>query len=1108
MSSHKSIVLESDLSGRSALGRGWSATRRSAWAWLWAGLGLIVALDLLIALVQPSPAVEAVLADDLPQARAALARAKAHPDGWLLVGDSVLAGDVMQGVVPRWSEHRVLDYLRHERADHEDVGFEQIALDGLLPVDMLRIIRELDVLDPAGRVGVVLELNPRFFSTHYAEQRSCSREFLCKLGITPHNPPRWAWIVVLGHQSWQWVGEHLPLWRHRELFPKLGSAEQEALLPRQAAADAPSLADDPLVGRARILEHYRGLVVGGRSRQYQALDSVVERLRARGRRALLFTTPLNDGFMRGTLEGQAYGDYVGALDRLVNRPGDAKVRFMSLDHPSLPDASFLDHAHLRPEGNRWLALNLLHQLGVGLAEVPPRGTLAYEEGPDRSLLAGVERGNREGAPWQARLRRPDGIAVAAGGQRVVVADTGNHCVRELVGPLATLRTLAGQCGRKGGLNGKLRRAKLHAPRMPVLVGERVYVVDGKGQDKLRELDIAADATRTIKPKGAVRWSRIVAMRGDAHDLWIIDDGARLLRVDPRRGEASVRLDEPESALVALDLGPDGRIYLADADGRLWQLSPGDADPVLLFANEAPALLPQEEGDFFPFGFDELALDHVVDLRYVDRYDALLVQDEHRVDRRGKGVTERVHLRLVSPRERKVYPWVHPLVHGGGYMFHNRHSGALSSNVHRGSMALDPDSATLFYVEHDRTRLLELGDGLLGVAKLGHHVTPHTFGGFKDVFGIQAGQSTLLDHHPERWAHHRLEPLPRRGPYLGLLLGSSMTSVTEVVGQYSLGRVMERELVQALGVRDGIRFDLVQRSYRGPRLDGLVARFESFVEQQAPLDVVFFEVHSGRMLGRYDRKSAMVPAIDRIRRAAQRYGTLVVILDNDAMTSARRDGLRASVKRTRELYALCEEAGFLVLRPSDLLLRESIDYAPWGNAPFTGTHGSTWAMDRAGEAFAALVEPALREHLRGRVPALMRPRAAVIEAQEPLYPAFTGVHGDWAARLRRVPGPALQRELDGAHLQLLVDLGKAGVEGELAAGDADALVLAYLVEALVRDPAGRLADTVTISLVRFGNYDEYGEGVLEGAQVVERRQLDRAALDAFVASMSTPHPSGG
>jgi hypothetical protein len=1118
MSSRNHIVLESDLSGRSdlAAGRGLAATpdtRRRPWSWLFAGLGLVVMLDLLLALARPSPPVEPALADDATRARQALERAVAHHDGWLLVGDSVLAGDVMQGYfearagqspageVPRWTEHRVLDYLRREQAPHEHVGFEQIALDGLLPVDMLKIVRELDMLDPSGRVGVVLEINPRFFSTHYTEQKECSREFLCELGQMTDKLPQWSWAPVAGLQAWYWLGEHLPIWRHRELFTRLGPPERDALLPRVpiAGAEPTVQTDDPLIGRARILEHYRKIKADGRSAQYQALKSVVERLRARNRRALLFATPLHDGFMAGTLQGHGYGRYVARLDRLVNRPDDARVRFLSLDHPSLPDGTFIDHAHLRPEGNRWLALNLLHQLGVGLAEVPPRGALAYEEGPDRSLLARVERGNQEGAPWQAGLRRPHGIEVAPGGGRVVVADTGNHCVRELVGPLTTLRTLAGKCGKKGNADGKSGKASLHAPRMPVLVGERVYVVDGEGQQQLRELD--GSTVRTLLPKGPTRWSRIVGLRGDGHDLWLIDAGTRLLRVNPRSGNASVRFEDPGAAMVALDVGPDGRIYLADVDGRLWQLSPGDAEPVLLFANDAEELLPQGEGDYFPFDFDELALDHVVDLRYVDRYDALLVQDEHQVDAHADTVTERVHLRLVSPRERKVYPWVHPLVHGGGHMFHNRKSGGLSSYLHRGSMAIEPESATLFYVELERTRLLALGDGLYGTAKLGHHVTPTAYGGFKDVFGLEAGQSTMLAHHPERWAHRRLEPLPRRGPYLGLLVGSSMTSVTEVVGQYSLGRVIEHELGQALGVRDGIRFDLVQRSFRGPRLDRLVSTFESFVEHQAPVDVVFIEVRSGRTLRKYDSKSALVPMVERIRRAAERYGTRVVILDNDAMTASRRDGLRSSSERMLEFLALCDDAGFLVLRPSDLLLREAIDHAPWGNAPFKGTHGSTWAMDLAGQAFAALAYPDLREHLRDRVPALQRPRVAALEVKEPLYPAFSGKRVEWASRVEERPPEALQRNLEGSRLELLVDLGKAGVEGELPVEQADAIVLGYLVEALVRDPAGRLASEVTISLARFGNYDEYGVGVLEGAEVVDRREYDRAALDAFLTQMS-------
>ena len=1083
-------------------GLGFPGTRRP-WVQLLTGLGLLLLLDVVIALCQPTPRPEPVLADDLPRARAAIERAKAHGEGWLLLGDSVLAGDVMQKTVPRWSEHRVLDYLRREQAiDRAPVGFEQIALDGMLPVDMLRIVRELDIVDPGGRVGVVIEVNPRFFSTHYAKQEACSREFLCELG-RHLRPLRWAWVIEMGRESWRWLGQHLPVWRHRDAFPRWGQSDS---LLRAADDPAGSDAADPLIARARILEHYRKMEVGRSSAQHRALWTLVETLRARGRKALLFATPLNDGFMAGTLDGERYGRYVADLDQMVNRPGDTRVRFASLDHPSLRDPLFLDHAHLGPEGNRWLALNLLHQLGVRLATVPPPGTLAYEEGPDRSVLAHVARGNSEGAPWQAALRHPQGIDVAPGGGRVVVADTGNHCLRELVGPLTVLHTLSGRCGSANHVDGTRNEARFEEPRLPVLLGDAVYVIDGEARQRLREL--RGDHVRTLQARGARGWSRIEALRGDGRHLWLIDGGLRLLRVDPRTDQVVVRYQDPEAPLQALDVGPDGRIYLADVDGRLWQLSPGDAEPVLLFANDAEQLLPQGEGDYFPFEFEQLALDHVVDLRYVDRYDAILVQDEHRVKEKADTVSERVHLRLVSPRERKVYPWVHPLTHGGGHVFFNQTTGGLSSNVHRGSMALDPGSATLFYMEHDRTRLLALGDGLYGTAKLGHHVTPTRYGGFKDVFGLEAGQSTMLEHHPERWAHRRLEPLPRQGPYLGLMLGSSMTAVTEVVGQYSLARVMERDLVHALGVGDGIRFDMVQRSYRGPRLESLINAFESFVEQQAPVDVVFFELHTGRMLGKLATPEAMVAELDRIRRAAARYDTRVVMIDNDAMSAPKRDGLRATGARLQQLLELCEQAGFLVLRPSDLLLREAIDHAPWGNAPFSGTHGSTWSVDVTGQTLAALVLPELRAHLRGRVPASMRTRVEAIEAGEPLFEAFDGAPGEWPELARDVASEAMQRSLEGSRLELLVDVGKAGVEGELTPQQVDALVLGYVAEAVVKDPAGRLATEVEISLARFRNYDEYGVGVLEGAEVMVRRELDRDGLEAFLHGLGVIDEGGG
>lgn len=1078
-------LLVTDLDGRRHPG-----TARP-WTWLWSLVGLWVLLDLAIAAVRPDAA-EPTLADDGTRARRVLDEAVASEQAWLLLGDSVLAGDVMQGTVPQWSEHRVLDYMRREQAPGEAVGVQQIALDGMLPVDMLHVLERLDALDPGGRVGVVLELNPRYFSKHYARQRECTRQFLCELSPVVEGPASVAWVGPAWQEAHRWLLEHLPVVRHRDLFPRVDAElQQELVIPVELRDQT----QGALMGQARVLEHYRQPRTDAGSIQYRALTHVVRRLREHGRPALLFATPLSDRVLEGTLDGDAYGAYVAALDRLVNRPDDSRVRFVSLDHPSLPDELFLDHAHLGPEGNRWLALNLLHQLGVGMASPPPRGTLAYEEGVDRSLVHRIERGSREGAPWQAQLSEPDGIDVSPGGGRVVVADTGNHCVRELVGPRSTVRTLAGTCGTAGGRDGATARAQLAWPRHPVLLGERVYVVDGKKHHRLRE--VAEAKVRTVRGREGA-WSRIDQLRGDGRALWILDRGQRVLRVDPSTGEAQVRYTSAQEDLVAFDVGPDGRLYLGDHHGRIWQLTPGQGEPVLLFANDADELLPQAEGDYFPFDFERMAIDTIADLRYVPRYDGVLVADEHTADRRAKLVTERIHLRFVSFADRKIYPWVHPLVHGGGQMFHNRHTGSLSGYLHLGSMALDPQSATLFYVERFRSRLLQLSDGLLGAAKLGHHITPTTYGGLKDVFGRLAGTSTMLAHHPERWMHRRLEAVPRRGPYLGLMLGSSMTSVTEVVGQYSMGRIMERALARELGLHDGIRFDLVHRAYRGPKLEHIVSGLESFVEHQAPVDVIFIEAHSGRMYSAYQTQGQMAEAVDRLRLAAARYRSLVVVLDNDAMDARKRDGLRGSTEKQAWFLELCERVGFTVVRPSDLLLREAIDHAPWGNAPFTGAHASTWAMDVTADAFARLSLPAVRAHLRDRRPALTRPTATRYALTQTLRSAIDEADPAWAKGAATVPPEVLQVRLDVRTVEVVVDLGRAGVARGTEGAALDDVVRGVIVEALVRDPAGALGNRVVINLVRFDNYDEYGVGVLEGATIVETRSYTTEELAAWLA----------
>ena len=305
-------------------------------------------------------------------ARAVIAEAAADPGAWLMLGDSVLAGDVMAGRVADWQQHRVIDYLAVEQATaargtrrRGRARFRQIALDGLLPTDILRIVAELDRHDPGGAVPVVVELNMRYFSKHYADVADCTRPWLCTLGglDLKHDD-----ITDLALSPIEWLAAELrpwvPILRHKrplDLDHTLETAASELATVRRQPGKERRAAE----GKARVAEHYRESDLGGESAQIRALDAVLERVRARGRRAVFFTTPLRDSFVAEVASEETYGGRYAALAERIHDSG-ARASLVPLDHPLFVEDLFLDHCHLGPAGNRLLALNQRLRLRVVL----------------------------------------------------------------------------------------------------------------------------------------------------------------------------------------------------------------------------------------------------------------------------------------------------------------------------------------------------------------------------------------------------------------------------------------------------------------------------------------------------------------------------------------------------------------------------------------------------------------------------------------------------------------------------------------------------------------------------------------------------------------------
>jgi hypothetical protein len=61
-----------------------------------------------------------------------------------------------------------------------------------------------------------------------------------------------------------------------------------------------------------------------------------------------------------------------------------------------------------------------------------------------------------------------------------------------------------------------------------------------------------------------------------------------------------------------------------------------------------------------------------------------------------------------------------------------------------------------------------------------------------------------------------------------------------------------------------------------------------------------------------------------------------------------------------------------------------------------------------------------------------------------------------------------------------------------------LALAVIVREVGEGMHGDLADRITIELVEFANYDEYGAGVLDSARRVWQRSMTTIELETFLS----------
>jgi hypothetical protein len=875
-------------------------------------------------------------------------------------------------------------------------------------------------------------------------------------------------------------------------------------------------------------EHYRSATIADDHAQVQAMHALLDRLHASHRRATLFLTPIEDEFARATLPGNALGVLYARLATLLHdhpAAADRRVQIIDLDHPLFESSQFLDHVHLRPAGNRVLALNLLHELGLPMATRPPEPMMVHDEDLDRTLIHRRGVGYADGGPWQALLREAQGVAVSRDGEWIVIADTGNHVLRQLRGSMQLLERLAGQPMTAGLTDGPaLDGARLTAPSSPEILGERVYFLDGKMSNRVREL--ADGFVRRLVWEGPAcpRYDALEAgVAGGREWLYLLCHDDRIIAVDIAAG-LSVLTSNPRAPVLAdpehgatrgyttIEPTNDGRLLFADGSSRIWSLAlRGDGrarKPVRVFDNAGPELLPNEFKRIYPFGFDEMRVQEIVAMEWVDRYGALLIQDQHALGTGNKRLqreqTERIHVRLLDFESEQFLPWVKPIPHGDAFHMWNAKSQNLVSYYHLGAMAIAQDDASLVWVERTRSRVFRIADGMLGLEKTGNLHTTYSKVVYLNPIGTQTSIDVGKQLRPDRFMGTRHESIPHRGPYVAVMVNSSFSVISDRIGNYSLGRRLELELQAELGYRDNVRLDLFQRTASASSLEYSAGMIEELFEGGGPPpDVLFFELHdfNYRFFRGTKTEAERTAVLGRLERLASRYDTLLIFYDNSAMESNDRDGLRPTHKELRKLISNIKKLGFVVLEPSDWLLRELLSESPWGSQPWGRSqhHGAPWAIDLTARALTSMSYPLIRAHLLGRQPAreLERDPDSFREQDksELLADAFDQHEIDRDA-LPAIPPGYVQRAYEDRRVRIHVDL--AGVRN-LGRSDAEleSIALAVLYTVLVDEVYGELASGASVELVEFSNYDEYGEGVLESADSEWSREFDRASLEQFL-----------
>jgi hypothetical protein len=202
------------------------------------------------------------------------------------------------------------------------------------------------------------------------------------------------------------------------------------------------------------------------------------------------------------------------------------------------------------------------------------------------LIAGAgEAGFQDGPFYRARFRGPAGLALISKPSRLIVSDRDNNRIRAVeLDAENRVTTLAGS-GEAGRRDGALESASFSGPTALAALSDRLLVVNDEGNALFRMIDLERRTVETLAGNGerGVEQgdAKTVPLGGVWNLVYAPAEGAiyfsqpeyhaiRRLNLKSRMVSTVVKDDPRIASPTALALD-DGRLYVADRDGRVYLL---------------------------------------------------------------------------------------------------------------------------------------------------------------------------------------------------------------------------------------------------------------------------------------------------------------------------------------------------------------------------------------------------------------------------------------------------------------------------------------------------------------------------------------------------------